>query len=108
VQGAEIEKLRLKNATIKAQSTKLHNQLKQKEEMGEVLHAIDFDQLKIENAQYLSKIEERNAELLKLKVTAGKALQSLNVCKVRLTSAHIERLINNLQESIASITFGVS
>jgi len=62
--------------------------LKQKEEMGEVLHAIDFDQLKIENAQYLAKIEERNAELLKLKVTAGKALQSLNISKVSESNCH--------------------
>jgi hypothetical protein len=57
-------------------------QLKQKEEMGEVLHAIDFDQLQIENKQYLSKIEERNTELLKLKLTAGNTIQTLNSYKV--------------------------
>lgn len=44
---AVIEKLRLKNVTLKAQKNKLHMQLKQKEEMGEVLHAIDFDQLQV-------------------------------------------------------------
>ena len=52
--------------------------------MGEVLHAIDFEQLKIENAQYLQKIEERNAALLKLKVTAGKTIQKWNAHKVNL------------------------
>ena len=36
----------------------------QKEDMGEVLHVVDFDQLKIENQQYLDRIEERNTELL--------------------------------------------
>lgn len=46
---ATIEKLRLKNATLKVQKNKLRVQLKQKEEIGEVLHAIDFDQLQIEN-----------------------------------------------------------
>ncbi|KAJ3191437.1 hypothetical protein HK101_007712 [Irineochytrium annulatum] len=81
---AIIEKVRLKNATLKAQKNKLHLQLKQKEEMGEVLHAIDFDQLQIENKQYLAKIEERNAELLKLKMTAGKTVQILNFYKKRL------------------------
>ncbi|KAJ3117234.1 hypothetical protein HDU96_007493 [Phlyctochytrium bullatum] len=81
---AIIEKVRLKNATLKAQKNKLHLQLKQKEEMGEVLHAIDFDQLQIENKQYLSKIEERNAELLKLKMTAGKTVQILNFYKKKL------------------------
>ncbi|KAI8810775.1 hypothetical protein BJ742DRAFT_675548 [Cladochytrium replicatum] len=83
---AVIEKVRLKNATLKVQKNKLHLQLKQKEEMGEVLHAIDFDQLQIENKQYLSKIEERNAELLKLKMTAGKTVQILNHYKKKLQS----------------------
>ena len=55
--------------------------MRQKEEMGEVLHAIDFDQLKIENQQYLAKIEERNSELLKLKLSAGKTNQILNYFK---------------------------
>ncbi|XP_068691858.1 cilia- and flagella-associated protein 263-like [Montipora foliosa] len=36
-----IEKLRLKNSTLKVQKRKLHMQLKQKEEMGEVLHEVD-------------------------------------------------------------------
>ncbi|KAH9247939.1 hypothetical protein BASA81_014442 [Batrachochytrium salamandrivorans] len=81
---ATIEKVRLKNVTLKAQKNKLHLQLKQKEEMGEVLHAIDFDQLQIENKQYLQKIDERNAELLKLKLTAGKTVQTLNYYKKKL------------------------
>jgi len=40
-----------------------------------VLHVIDFDQLKIENQQYLEKIEERNNELLRLKLTTGNTVQ---------------------------------
>ena len=77
-----IEKIRLKNSTLKVQKHKLQTQLRQKEEMGEVLHAIDFDQLKIENQQYLAKIEERNNELLKLKMSASKTSQILNYYKV--------------------------
>mmetsp|Transcript_29901 Transcript_29901/g.95798 ORF Transcript_29901/g.95798 Transcript_29901/m.95798 type:complete len:242 (+) Transcript_29901:43-768(+) len=61
-----IDKLSLKNNALKQQILKLGNQLQHKEEMGEVLHVIDFDQLKIENQQFLEKIEERNNELLKL------------------------------------------
>jgi hypothetical protein len=34
--------------------------LKEKEELGEGLHLIDFEQLKIENQTYNEKIEERN------------------------------------------------
>ena len=39
------------------------------------MHEVDFNQLKIENSQYLEKIDERNQELLKLKMTAGSTLQ---------------------------------
>ena len=57
-------------------------QLKQKEEMGEVLHAIDFDQLQIENSQFLAKIDEKNAELAALKLKTAHILQKLNNYKV--------------------------
>ena len=70
-----IEKLRLKNSTTKAQISKLEQQLAHKEEMGEVLHLGDFDQLKIENPQYMEKIEERNNELLRLKLSTSRTVQ---------------------------------
>lgn len=50
----------------------------------QVLHVIDFEQMKIENQQFLEKIEERNAELLKLKLTTGKIVQVLNDYKKKL------------------------
>jgi len=84
MKDAIIEKCRLKKTTLKIQKNKLFIQLKQKEEMGEVLHAIDFDQLQIENKQYLAKIDERNAELIKLKMTAGRTIQILNKYKNNL------------------------
>ena len=56
----------------------MEQQLHQKEDMGEVLHVVDFDQLKIENQQYLDRIEERNMELLRLKATTGKAVQVID------------------------------
>lgn len=55
----------------------------QKEELGEALHEVDFQQLKIENAQFLEKIDERNQDLLQLKLTVGNTLQILNFYKVR-------------------------
>jgi hypothetical protein len=63
---------------------KIEQQLKQKEEMGDVLHYIDFHQLQIENKQYVAKIEERNQELLKLKMTTGSTVQVLNSLKKQL------------------------
>ena len=45
--------------------------------MGEILHEVDFQQLKIENTQYLEKIDEKNQDLLRLKLMAGNTLQVL-------------------------------
>lgn len=81
---AIIEKLRLKNASLKSQIAKVESQLAQKEEVGDVLHYIDFHQLQIENKQYVAKIEERNEELLNVKVSTGKTIQTLNDLKKRL------------------------
>ena len=85
-----IEKLRLKNSTLKVQKKKLILQLKQKEEMGEVLHEVDFNQLKIENQQYIEKIDERNQDLLRLKLMAGNTLQVLNLYKKKLHTLTLE------------------
>ena len=42
-----IEKMKLKNGSIKGSMNKIEQQLKQKEEMGDVLHYIDFHQLQV-------------------------------------------------------------
>lgn len=42
---------------------------------SQVLHLVDFDQLKIENQQYLERIDAKNKELLQLKLSTGKTVQ---------------------------------
>ncbi|XP_076988700.1 cilia- and flagella-associated protein 263 isoform X1 [Tamandua tetradactyla] len=81
------EKLRLKNVSLKVQRKKLLLQLRQKEEVGEALHEVDFQQLKIENAQFLDTIEARNQELIQLKLASGNTLQILNAYKSKLHKA---------------------
>lgn len=85
-----IDKLRLKNTALKTQITKMETQLQQREEMGEVLLLIDFDQLRIENQQYIDKIEEKNKELLSLKLTTGNTVQVLNALKEKLAKLSME------------------
>lgn len=85
-----VEKLRLRNATLKSQIHKVEKQLSQKEEIGDVLHYIDFHQLQIENKQYVAKIEERNEELLTVKLSTGKTLRALNELKQQLAEASSE------------------
>ena len=111
--AAVAEKLRLKNATLKQQYTKVEASLQQKEDMGEVLHVIDFDQLKIENQQYLEKIEDRNNELLRLKLTTGNTVQVLNTLKHKLhnltaESEWLKRETTTRKESLAKISEEIS
>ena len=54
-----IEKLKLKNSTLKSQEHKIEHQLAVKDDAGDSLHYIDFHQLQIENKQFLAKIEVR-------------------------------------------------
>jgi len=110
-----VGKLRLKNSTLRVMKKKLEMQIKQKEEMGEVLHEVDFNQLKIENQQYLEKIDEKNQELLRLKLMAGNTLQVLNQYKKRLQTLTQEsdrlssefKSRNDLSEKIEAELIGV-
>ncbi|XP_006863688.1 PREDICTED: coiled-coil domain-containing protein 113 [Chrysochloris asiatica] len=78
------DKLCLKNVSLKVQRKKMLLQLRQKEEVGDALHDVDFQQLKIENAQFLETIEAKNQELIQLKLTSGNTLQILNAYKSKL------------------------
>ncbi|XP_051830535.1 coiled-coil domain-containing protein 113 [Antechinus flavipes] len=102
------DKLRLKNLSLKVQKKKILTQLKQKEEVGESLHDVDFQQLKIENIQFLENIDQRNRELIQLKLTAGNALHSLNLYKSKLqratdTTRNIEKEISLRKEILEKI-----
>ncbi|XP_042133193.1 cilia- and flagella-associated protein 263 isoform X1 [Peromyscus maniculatus bairdii] len=92
------DKLCLKNVSLKVQKKKMLLQLRQKEEVGEALHDVDFQQLKIENAQFLETIEARNQELIQLKLASGNTLQVLNTYKNKLHRAM--DIYNNLDKEI--------
>lgn len=64
----------------------MEGQLRQKDDMGDALHYIDFHQLQIENKQYVSRIEERNDELLKV----------MNVCLVLLACSDCRYTVGSL------------
>lgn len=66
-----LEKLRLRTSSLYVQFQKVSNQLLAKEELGETLHAVDFEQLQIENQRLIKKIEEKNTHLLELKRMTG-------------------------------------
>lgn len=107
--AALVEKIKLKNVAMKNQLNKMDAQVKHKEEQGDSLHSIDFHQLKIKSSQFNQKINERNTELLKLKMTTGKTVQVLNTAKRNLNDLLMEskRLRNDIkdrQESTVKLT----
>ena len=89
---AVIEKLRLKNSNLKSIINKLELTLAQKEEIGDVLHYIDFHQLQIENKQYIAKIEERNEELLTTTLCPDSLMKQLDILTKRLKKNRITHL----------------
>lgn len=104
-----LEKIKLKNTAMKEHRQKMDVQVKHKEEQGDSLASIDFHQLKIKNSQFNQKINERNAELLKLKMTTGKTVQVLNTAKRSLNdllaeSKQLRTGIKDRQESTVKLT----
>merc|ERR1712196_486705 len=80
----EVENVRLKSIHLKTQLRKLEVRLKDKEQLAEGLHLIDFEQLKIENQTLNEKIEERNEELHRLRKKNTANVQVLTHIKEKL------------------------
>ena len=80
----ELGTARLRNIQLMAHLRKLEARLKQKEELAEGLHLIDFEQLKIENQSLNEKIEERSEELLKLRKKTTTTVQIVTHLKEKL------------------------
>ena len=84
---ALMDKLQLKNISLKNQIMKAESSIKHKEEMGDDLKFIDFHQLQIENKKHVRDIDERNDRLLSIKLHCGKTIQNLNDLKKTLNIA---------------------
>nr|XP_002126679.1 coiled-coil domain-containing protein 96 isoform X2 [Ciona intestinalis] len=93
----EVSQVRLENIKLKNRLRKQEMQLKQKEELAEGLHLIDFEQLKIENQTYNEKIEERNEELLKLRKKITSTVQVLTHLKEKLQFVQAENQVRKSQ-----------
>ncbi|KAJ3401770.1 Coiled-coil domain-containing protein 96, partial [Chytridiales sp. JEL 0842] len=81
---AEVTVVRLENIKLRNKLKRHEQLLRQKEELADGLHLIDFEQLKIENQTYNEKIEERNEELLKLRKKITNIVQVLTHVKEKL------------------------
>ena len=85
-----LEKVRIKNLSLRSHLKKIERILRHKEQLAEGLHVIDFEQLKIENQSLHEKIQERVDEITKLKRKKTSAIQILT---------HIREKLNFLEKS---------
>ncbi|KAG2440320.1 hypothetical protein HXX76_004427 [Chlamydomonas incerta] len=102
----EVQRVRLKNIHLTNQLRRIEQTLRQKEELAEGLHLIDFEQLKIENQSLNEKIEERNEELLKLKKKTTTTVQILTHVREKLQfiekeNAALDDALNQLEAELA-------
>lgn len=96
----EVFTVRLENIKLRNKVKRFEQELKQKEQLADGLHLIDFEQLKIENQAYNEKIEERNEELMKLRKKITSVVQILAHSKEKMTHQQHEHknLTTQLQE----------
>ncbi len=87
---AELTAATLENLKLRSRIKRGMALIKQKEELAEGLHMIDFEQLKIENQTFSEKIEERNEELAKLRRKITTIVQILTHVKEKHDFCHTE------------------
>jgi chromosome segregation ATPase len=93
----DLEKVRLRNISLKTTLRKLEKLLRSREQLAEGLHMIDFEQLKIENQTWNEKIEERNEELAKLKRKKTATVQVLTHVREKI------RFIDNANDELRGV-----
>merc|ERR1712048_1541790 len=85
------ERTRLNNIRLQTKLKRLEMAIKEKEKLGDGLHLIDFEQLKIENQTLGEKTEERNGELFKLN---NKIHTTVHIY------AHVQEKLSDLEQII--------
>ncbi|XP_033608356.1 coiled-coil domain-containing protein 113-like isoform X2 [Cryptotermes secundus] len=95
-----IEKLRLRTSTLRSVFTRMNQLVEQKEVLGENLHQIDFEQLKIENSQLLETVMQKNHNLLKMKKMTGQCNLLLTNQKKKVMVQMSE--LSHMQEMVAA------
>merc|ERR1711988_1859692 len=97
----EASRVRLRNINLRMILRKLESSLREKEQLAEGLHLIDFEQLKIENQTLNEKIEERNEELHKLRKKTTTTVQVLTHIKEKLQFVQVEN--QSLKRELAKL-----
>ena len=81
---SEVGSIRLENIKLSRTLGKKEEQLRQKEEVAEGLHMIEFEQLKIEHQKNNERVEDRNEEINRLRGKITRTVQVLTHVKEKL------------------------
>lgn len=82
----------MENIKLQNKISKLESMIKEKEQLAEGLHMIDFEQLKINNVDLNEKIEERNEDILKLRKKVTSTVQVLTHVKEKLQFLQVSKI----------------
>ena len=77
-----MDKLQLKTKGMRTKKQRMLQQLKQREEVSESLHEVDFHQLHIEHKQHTEKVTEKATEVLRIKASLASMSKILEKHKV--------------------------
>lgn len=91
------------NQKLNRSITKEKQKIMKKEQANDDLQFIDFHQLQIENKKLVRDIDERNKQLLSLKVTSGKSTQRLTHIKDMLSKE--EKKLKELTQEIEDAVY---
>eukprot|EP00887_Chlorella_sp_A99_P000389 scaffold13.g389.t1 len=87
----EVAALRLQAATLAFQAGRAEAQIKEAEELGDSLHLLDFEQLRIENGALAARLEGAGAEVQRLRAKLGESIQIAAHLKQKLCFCERER-----------------
>ncbi|KAG8346263.1 putative protein of unknown function (DUF4201) [Trypanosoma vivax] len=90
-QSKYLDKLNAQCTAAERSITQYQRHLKQRHAAGEAFHAVDFEQLRIENQQFIERIDRKNLELVELKGTSTRTVQTLNSLMDTLNSLTAEQ-----------------
>lgn len=93
-----IEKNTENNSKLSRSIFKEKQKIQKKEQANDDLQFIDFHQLQIENKKLVKDIDDRNKQLLSLKVTSGKS--TLRLTQIKDTLSKEEKKLKELTQEI--------
>lgn len=101
-----IAKLQEKNDLLQTQIADAERQFTSKKDLADILHAVDFDQLTIQNQQLMTKIRDRTHEFHRIKASSNKASQALEIVRKHLQNLQAEgiHVKEKLNEDFSKLT----